>query len=296
MNGLIFQYSMLIEHTSTKQGIGYFLCFSLIFIILLFFFSCSQEKLEITKATEQGANKSPAETTPSGTEQETTTQTAQKEEPAKKRVEVPSQNNPPLVEKAKLQLETINNMDVIKVVASGIDKDGDPVTFKYEWAINSELTGGGDTISGFKRGDKVSVKITPFDGKDYGNPKILTIEIRNTTPRIIEHKEIKFDGNLWTCYIKATDPDGDPLTYSLKSAPSGMTINPSTGLIKWNVPPDFKGKTSFTISVTDSHAGEALQSFILDITSEGNITVYKNVLLNPGAPPAGEAIIIPPKE
>jgi len=33
--------------------------------------------------------------------------------------------------------------------------------------------------------------------------------------------------------VDATDPDGDPLTFSLKSSPDGMFINPSTGLITW---------------------------------------------------------------
>src|SRR5262249_105319 len=33
--------------------------------------------------------------------------------------------------------------------------------------------------------------------------------------------------------VKAIDPDGDALTYSLTTAPAGMAIDPSTGLISW---------------------------------------------------------------
>jgi len=47
-----------------------------------------------------------------------------------------------------------------------------------------------------------------------------------------------------------------------------MTISPTKGLIQWNVPPDFKGKATFTVSITDGHGGEALQSFTLEITPE----------------------------
>lgn len=68
--------------------------------------------------------------------------------------------------------------------------------------------------------------------------------------------------------LKATDPDGDPLTYSLKSAPPGVTINPTTGLIQWNVPPDFKGMAPITVSVTDGHGGEVMQSFTVEIIPE----------------------------
>ena len=176
-----------------------------------------------------------------------------------------SANHAPIVEKARLQLETVNNNDIIKVIASGVDKDNDAVTLGYEWFKNGEPAGSGDTISEFKRGDKLSVKITPFDGKDYGPPKILSIEISNSTPKITETKAIKFDGNTYIGQIKATDPDGDPLTYSLKSAPPGMSIDSSTGLIKWDVPPDFMGKASFTVSVADGHGGEASQSFNVEI-------------------------------
>ncbi|MEM7827060.1 MAG: putative Ig domain-containing protein, partial [Candidatus Aenigmatarchaeota archaeon] len=120
-------------------------------------------------------------------------------------------------------------------------------------------------ISGFKRGDLVSVKITPFDGKDYGKPKVLKTEIKNTAPRIIEHKKAKIEGLLYTYQVNATDADGDKLTYSLKYAPDGMSIDPSTGFIKWNVPPEFKGKVPVTVSVTDGYGGEAVQSLTLEI-------------------------------
>ena len=46
-----------------------------------------------------------------------------------------------------------------------------------------------------------------------------------------------------------------------------MSIDSSTGLIKWDAPSDFKGKTLLTVSVTDGHGGEASQSFSLEIKS-----------------------------
>jgi len=49
-----------------------------------------------------------------------------------------------------------------------------------------------------------------------------------------------------------------------------MTIEKSTGLIQWDVPPDFRGKASVTVSVTDNQGGEGLQSFIYDIAAESN--------------------------
>jgi len=178
-------------------------------------------------------------------------------------------NAPPELTKVKLMPEVFKIGDRLYIDASASDMDEDPVTILYEWTKNGEPAGNRKQIgTSIKRGDKVSIKITPFDGEDYGRSIILHREIRNLPPMIIEDKKCNFDGNVYTYQIKATDPDNDPLTYSLKSAPQGMTIDPSTGLIKWDVPPEFKGKTPITVSVTDGHGGEALQIFTIEIRPE----------------------------
>ena len=120
---------------------------------------------------------------------------------------------------------------------------------------NGEPAGNTKTIaSSIKGGDKISVKITPFDGEAYGKPITLLREIGNMPPMIEEDIKHIFDGKVFTGQIKASDPDGDALTYSIKSGPQGMTID-SSGLIKWSVPPGFKGKTPVTVSVSDNHGG-----------------------------------------
>lgn len=37
----------------------------------------------------------------------------------------------------------------------------------------------------------------------------------------------------------------------------------------WNIPPDFKGKASVTVSVTDGQGGEAIYSFEVTFGFEG---------------------------
>jgi hypothetical protein len=176
-------------------------------------------------------------------------------------------NNRPVILKTKLRLESANNKDVFKVIAEGYDKDGDAVTFKYEWTKNNEPAGSGDNLNGFKRGDKISVKITPFDGKDYGAPRILTTEIKNSTPKIIEHKEVKLEGDLLTYQVKASDPDGDELSYSLVSGPKGMTIDSFTGLIKWPVKQKDSGKYEVKVKASDNHGGETDYDFTITLPS-----------------------------
>jgi len=173
---------------------------------------------------------------------------------------------PPALAKAKLQLETINNVDTLKVVTEGKDKDSKPITYEYEWTKNSEPAGSVDSISGFKRGDKLAVKITPFDGEAYGPPRVLTTEIKNVPPRIIEHQETTFDGKILSYQVKATDPDGDPITYSLVDPPKGMTIDSASGMIKWPVDETVSAGTyGVKVKVSDGQGGENLYTININL-------------------------------
>ena len=53
----------------------------------------------------------------------------------------------------------------------------------------------------------------------------------------------------YTYDVEATDPQQDPLTYSLQEAPSGMSIDENTGLITWT--PFNAGTADVTVNVSD---------------------------------------------
>ncbi len=176
-------------------------------------------------------------------------------------------NAPPVITRVKLVPEVFKTGDRLGVEVSGSDPDGDDVTFLIEWTKNGEPAGKGMTIdSALKKGDKVTVKITPFDGEDYGRSGTMSNEIRNMPPMIIDDKNFRFDGNVVSHQIKAIDPDGDPITYSLKNAPQGMTIDASTGLITWTVSAGFKGKGSYTAVASDPMGGVSTQVFNFDLS------------------------------
>ncbi|HEY5871338.1 MAG TPA: Ig domain-containing protein, partial [Candidatus Tectomicrobia bacterium] len=66
--------------------------------------------------------------------------------------------------------------------------------------------------------------------------------------------------------VTATDPDaGDVLTYSLTTAPTGMTIQASTGLLAWTPTPAQIGDHSVTVRVVDSGGLSALQRFTVTV-------------------------------
>jgi len=69
-------------------------------------------------------------------------------------------------------------------------------------------------------------------------------------------------GQPYTYDVEATDADGDPLTYSLTSNPTGMTINSSTGVITWT--PTMFGNYNVNLEVSDGELSDT-QSFTLSV-------------------------------
>lgn len=53
-------------------------------------------------------------------------------------------------------------------------------------------------------------------------------------------------GESYAYDAEAIDADGDILVYSLVEYPEGMTIDPSTGLIEWQVPEDYLTQNAVT--------------------------------------------------
>ncbi|WP_353929182.1 putative Ig domain-containing protein [Okeanomitos corallinicola TIOX110] len=66
---------------------------------------------------------------------------------------------------------------------------------------------------------------------------------------------------------QAVDPDGDPITYSLLNAPTGASIDSTTGRIDWT--PPTTGIYQFEIAVADNRGAETTQSFEVEVVAAG---------------------------
>ncbi|NWF51900.1 MAG: hypothetical protein HXY47_02340 [Nitrospirae bacterium] len=170
-------------------------------------------------------------------------------------------NTPPAITKAKILPAFSKAGDTLKIDAAVIDRDDDEVSLSYEWYKNGEPSGKGKSFEGpFKRGDKISVRLTPFDGEEYGRPVTISTEIFNSPPHVLTGGTEKFQNNIYSYQLKAIDPDGDTLTYSLKQAPEGMTVD-KTGLITWKVTDEEAKRHPVTVLITDEHGGEIKYNF-----------------------------------
>ncbi|RKZ36784.1 MAG: hypothetical protein DRQ49_17345 [Gammaproteobacteria bacterium] len=82
-------------------------------------------------------------------------------------------------------------------------------------------------------------------------------EVVNHSPKLdnISDQKDVLPGTTLELNISATDEDGDKLTFSLKDAPAGMTINENTGLLTWTIG-DERDDFSITVVVNDNREGD----------------------------------------
>ncbi len=245
-------------------------CLSILFVSIFLLSACGgkdkQEEAFLktvpdkTETTSAGIEAEPEKTIVKDTDELET------EKPATKVI-------PPMLRSIEVTPQFPKLGDTIKVDIEAIDREGDKVNFTYEWTKNEEpMFDVTDTIvldDNFTRGDKLKLIVIPYNENGEGTPGFADITVGNSPPEIVSSPDsIDLKNRQFSYQIKATDRDGDTLAYALKKSPSGMSINEETGLIQWDVPREFKGKTTINISVTDGHDGEGIQNFVIEIMAE----------------------------
>ncbi len=124
----------------------------------------------------------------------------------------------------------------------------DPVTGLIEWTPDD--AGDFDVV----------VEATNSYGTD---TQPFTIEVEGTAPSFTSTPIT--DGTVGQLYSYDADADGHPApTYSLQVAPSGMTINETTGLIEWT--PTSDGSFEVRVRASNGYNPDASQRFFIDVS------------------------------
>ena len=184
-------------------------------------------------------------------------------------------NTPPEVVKVAIE-PTGSDRSEMRAIAEGVDVDHDAIYYVYRWRRNATLVVEGENVTldtaAFGRGDSITVEAIPRDAGGVGKSKLSEpIALGNNAPRITSHPPSKFEKGFFLYGVQAIDDDKDSLKYLLDAAPSGMTIDPATGMISWEVAPDVSGTHRVRILVQDGHGGSAFQDFDLSLASSTSV-------------------------
>jgi len=184
-----------------------------------------------------------------------------------------NRNTPPKI--VSMRIHFVNEEDPREGFTTEIkayDPDDDEISYIHNWSHNNEEIVGEtsevlDWNDEFKKGDLITLEVVPYDGIDEGVWKTKgEFTIPNSPPKITSQPEAKMEGGVLTYTVEAFDPDGDPIEYSLRGAPKGMTIEPATGKITWNfLKNETTGKESFTVMVRDDDNGYTSQILNMNI-------------------------------
>jgi hypothetical protein len=181
-------------------------------------------------------------------------------------------NSPPVIQEVRIEPSVAYTNDNFTVSVKSYDVDGDFVNYTYQWEKNrvilseerKEILEKGR----FKKGDSITVTITPDDGESAGNPrKSEPIIISNSPPIIVSSPPTSADGTTYIYRVEVKDPDDDPILFTLRSGPKGMEIDKSTGLIRWEIHKEDKGSHLIEIEASDDEGGRSFQRFTLVVTN-----------------------------
>ena len=166
---------------------------------------------------------------------------------------------------------------------SATDPDGNTLTFSIQnrpsWATFNTATGrlsGTPTVAGTSSNITISVS----DGTALASLPAFTVQVNAPAnrPPVISGSPL-LSINVLVPYLfqpTASDPDGDPLTFSIQNRPSWATFDTSTGRLS-GTPGlgDIANFTNITISVSDGTATASLSAFSLNVlqVSVGSATV-----------------------
>ncbi|MCS7466146.1 putative Ig domain-containing protein [Stieleria sp. ICT_E10.1] len=83
--------------------------------------------------------------------------------------------------------------------------------------------------------------------------------------------------DLYRYDVDASDPENDTLTYSLLTAPDGMTVHPTLGTVVWVPKEDQQGDHNVLLAVSDGNGGTDLQPFTITVTTPNTAPVITSL-------------------
>src|SRR5262249_43118958 len=155
-----------------------------------------------------------------------------------------------------------------------VDPDGDPLTFQLDTAprgmsVHPEL----GTVRWLPAADQVGefdVVLRVLDAQGAAVTQSFRVAVRSVNSPPVIRSTPPTEGAVgvpFTYPVAATDPDGDRLTFTLQTAPAGMSVDADGGLIQWTPSDQQLGPQDVVVVADDGLGGTATQRFTVVVTA-----------------------------
>ena len=141
-------------------------------------------------------------------------------------------NTPPFIQSVRITPEDAHTDTELRVEVKAGDRNGDPVQCQYQWVRNgTDIPGAHEkTLTGqyFAKGDEISVRVTPSDGKVQGKEVSSDpVRIVNSLPKVTAvslDPELPRRNSVMKARVEASDPDGDTIAFSYQWVKNGEVL------------------------------------------------------------------------
>ncbi len=179
------------------------------------------------------------------------------------------EDEPVFLQSVRLQPDQPTRMDSVRAEVVPAPTTPEGLAYLYRWKVNDQVVGDAkeDTLilSPFKKGDLVSVVVTPHDNDLYGHAVESPVIAVHAVPPSLEMKPAKLlrkTGAPVELQLLAAAPDGERLTFSLEPpVTKGMTIDSVSGKITWILQPKQQGIVRFAAAVEDDNGTKVTKTF-----------------------------------
>ena len=159
--------------------------------------------------------------------------------------------------------------DDLRAGATVVDRDSPNPDIDYVWILNGQerpdLTTEVLPADLHRKGDTVAVKVIANDGESTVEQVSDTLTILNSPPQFVGDPNAS--GQVDGVTVKATDPDQDPLTWTLSGQPPGMSFDKTRGLLTYTSTKEAEGGDyQVKLTVEDGDGGKAEWSFDLSVS------------------------------
>ncbi|WP_373694403.1 putative Ig domain-containing protein [Geobacter sp.] len=195
-------------------------------------------------------------------------------------------NSPPVL--ATIANQTLTEDTAATVTLSATDADGDAISYTVSGGsaatVAASISGATLTLTpaaNYTTATAISFTVTANDGKGGTNSRSFTVTVGavNDAPSVTNPgAQTGAEGAAVSLQVSASDLDGNTLTYSATSLPTGLAINSATGLISGTLGYTAAGSYTAKVTVTDGTAPVTV-SFGWTVTNTNQVPAFTSTPL-----------------